>query len=58
MVKNVKEAIAEKSGIVEQVEEQTTHKSKAAWLIIPAAVLTIGMSTFFVIRRFAKKDAE
>ena len=57
MFTTVKEAIAEKVEIIDLIEEQTKAKSKAIkpWMLVPVAVVALGTSAFFVIRRFSKK---
>lgn len=60
MFTNVKEAVAEKIEVIDLIEEQASRKSQALkpWMLAPVAVLALGTTTFFVIRRFSKKSGK
>lgn len=60
MFSTVKEAIAEKIEIIDLVEEQIKAKRTGLkpWMLIPVAVVALGTSAFFVIRRISKKSGK
>lgn len=55
MAKNIKEAVAEKIEVIDQIEEKGSHKGLVLWLAIPATILTIGAAAFFVTRRISRR---
>ena len=56
MFTNVKEAAAEKIEIIDLADKQAKRKGIKPWMIAPVAVLALGTSAFFIIRRFSKKS--